>query len=128
MPSNFRFHEPDEHLSPSAKQPKTRPEPRLPLIVRAFWPVVYAVILIVLLLGVLTDIAHGGGPRYVAGISYFDTGTKGTPLTWTQGTVSYYTDQNDLSTLLPHAAADTFVADAFSRWSGISTAAVSTTI
>ncbi len=26
--------------------------------------------------------ALAGGPRYVAGVSYFDPSTKGTPLTW----------------------------------------------
>ena len=36
--------------------------------------------------------ALAGGPRYVAGISYFDPSTKGTPLTWSQGVINYYTD------------------------------------
>jgi len=37
--------------------------------------------------------ALAGGPRYVAGVSYFDPSTKGTPLTWSQGVINYYTDQ-----------------------------------
>ncbi len=69
-----------------------------------------------------------GGPHYIAGGSYFDPGTKGVPLTWAQGTVSYYTDQGDLSPILPHASADAFVGDAFSRWTSITTAAVSATL
>src|SRR5437762_7427783 len=72
--------------------------------------------------------ALAGGPRYVAGISYFDPATKGTPLTWAQGSISYYTDQGDLSPLLLHGAADLFVADAFSRWTSIPTVAVATTL
>lgn len=65
-----------------------------------------------------------GGPRFVAGSSYFDPSVKGTAVTWAQGSVHYYTDQGDLSPLLPGAAADAFVADAFSRWTSVPTAAV----
>jgi hypothetical protein len=66
-----------------------------------------------------------GGPHTIAGSSYFDPAVKGTPLTWSQGVVNYYTDRGDLSPVLPAASADAFVADAFSRWTSISTAAVS---
>lgn len=55
---------------------------------------------------VLVVSAHGGDPQYVAGAGYFDPSTKGTPLVWAQGTVHYYTDQGDLSPLLPGPAAD----------------------
>ncbi len=68
---------------------------------------------------------RAGGPRTIAGTSYFDPAVKGTPLTWSQGAVSYYTDRGNLSPVLPSATADAFVADAFSRWTSISTAAVS---
>jgi hypothetical protein len=68
---------------------------------------------------------RAGGPRTIAGTSYFDPAVKGNPLTWNHGVVTYYTDQGNLSPLLPGASADAFVADAFSRWTGISTAAVS---
>jgi hypothetical protein len=71
--------------------------------------------------------AAAGGPRYVAGVSYFDPGVKGIPLTWSQGTVRYYTDQGDLSAILQNTGADNFVAEAFSRWTSISTAAISAT-
>jgi hypothetical protein len=63
----------------------------------------------------------------VGGSSYFDASAKGVPLTWAQGAVRYYTDQGDLSLILLNAAADAFVADGFSRWTSISTAAVSAT-
>ncbi len=72
----------------------------------------------------VTPYALGGGPKYVAGVSYFNPGTAGTPLTWSQGLVNYYTDQGDLSAILPGPSADAFVADAFSQWTSISTAAV----
>jgi hypothetical protein len=77
------------------------------------------------LLMVLPQLVRAGGPRDIAGTSFFDSGTKGVPLTWAGGAISYYTDRGNLSPVLPGATADTFVADAFSRWTSISTAAVS---
>ena len=71
--------------------------------------------------------ARGGGPKYVAGASYFNPGTMGVPLTWAQGTINYYTDQGDLSPILPGPTADALVADAFSQWTSIATAAVAAT-
>jgi hypothetical protein len=68
--------------------------------------------------------AFAGGPLNVAGVSGFQNRLAGTPITWANGQVNYYTDQGDLSTLLPSAAADQFVADAFSRWTSITTAAL----
>ncbi len=65
-----------------------------------------------------------GGPRNIAGISGFTSGLAGTPIAWANGQVDYYTDQGDLSPLLPNAAADQFVSDAFARWTSISTAAL----
>ncbi len=75
----------------------------------------------------LASVANAGGPAYVAGESYFDPSTMGSPLTWAQGTVNYYTDQGDLSAILPGASADTFVANAFSMWTSIPTAALAAT-
>jgi len=72
-----------------------------------------------------TDL-YAGGPAYVAG-SAFDPSAKGTPLIWAQGKVEYYTDQGDLSPVLAGAATDAFVADAFSRWTSVPTAAISAT-
>ena len=67
------------------------------------------------LLAVILPTANAGGPKYVAGISYFNSGLAGTPLTWSQGAITYYTDQGDLSPVLPGPTADAFVADAFSQ-------------
>src|SRR5579872_7087403 len=74
-----------------------------------------------------TQFARAGGPRYIAGVSYFNQGTVGTPLTWAQGAVSYYTDQGSLSLTVSGPQGDALVADAFSQWTSISTAAVSVT-
>lgn len=78
-------------------------------------------------IAVCVPLVYAGGPKYVAGVSYFNSGTAGTPLTWEQGQVNYYTDQGDLSPILPGPSADAFVADAFSQWTTISTAAVAAT-
>jgi len=79
------------------------------------------------LLLTLMQLARAGGPRYIAGISYFNHGTAGTPLTWVQGAVNYYTDQGSLSPTVSGSQADALVADAFSQWTSIPTAAVSAT-
>ena len=79
----------------------------------------------IVLLFALPQSAQAGGPHEIAGTAYFESTLKGVPLSWARGTISYYTDQGDLSPILPEASADAFVADAFSRWTSISTAAVS---
>lgn len=88
---------------------------------------VCALLLLLSLALVLSQKAHAAGPKYVAGVSFFDPGLKGVPLTWDQGAVNYYTDQGNLSPILPQDSANAFVADAFSRWTAVSTAAVSAT-
>jgi hypothetical protein len=69
-------------------------------------------------------IARAGGPMYVAGSSYFNTGTMGQPITWSEGQVNYYTDQGDLSPILPNASANALVASSFLQWTSVSTAAL----
>ena len=72
-------------------------------------------------------LALAGGPKYVAGSSYFNSSTMGQPITWSLGQIEYYTDQGDLSPILPNAAANAFVANAFSQWMGLPTAALTAT-
>jgi hypothetical protein len=69
-------------------------------------------------------LARAGGPGYVAGSSYFNPSTVGQPLTWSLGQVNYYTDQGDLSPILPNNSANVLVADAFAQWTSSSTAAL----
>jgi len=71
--------------------------------------------------------SRAGGPKCVAGTSYFDPSVAGQALTWPQGTVNYFTDQGDLSPLLPNASANSYVADAFNVWTSVPTAAVAAT-
>src|SRR4029077_2159008 len=84
-----------------------------------------AVALAIVTLVVLT--ARAGGPKYIAGTTYFNSGTADQPITWAQGQITYFTDQGDVSSILPNSAANTFVANAFSVWTSVSTAALSTT-
>jgi hypothetical protein len=72
-------------------------------------------------------LSRAGGPEYVAGTTYFTSAVPGQPLVWPQGQILYYTDQGDLSPLLPNAAATIFVANAFSVWTSVPTAAISVT-
>jgi hypothetical protein len=65
-----------------------------------------------------------GGPKYIAGSTYFNASTMGQPLTWSQGRVNYYTDQGDLSPILPNSAANAFVASAFQQWTSVTTSSV----
>ena len=69
-------------------------------------------------------LTRAGGPKCVAGSSYFDPSTTGRALTWPLGLVTYYTDQGDLSPLLPNASANSLVASAFSQWTSVPTAGV----
>src|SRR5580698_5275782 len=88
---------------------------------------VYPGAAVILLLLTFMQLARAGGPRYIAGISYFNQGTAGTPLSWAQGVVNYYTDQGPLSAMVPGPQGDALVADAFSQWTSISTVALSVT-
>src|SRR6266513_5259483 len=100
---------------------------RSKMLLRLIDGLVSCVALSVVLSVIALQPALAGGPRYVAGVSYFDPTTKGTPLTWSQGIINYYTDQGDLRPILLGANADSFVADAFSRWTSVPTAALSST-
>jgi len=71
--------------------------------------------------------SRAGGPKCVAGTSYFDPTTVGQPLVWPQGLVTYYTDQGALSPILPNASANSFVASAFIVWTSVPTAAITAT-
>src|SRR5271169_4579435 len=59
--------------------------------------------------------SRAGGPAFVAGSGYAP-GVEGQYLVWANALVQYFTDQGDLSPILPSAQADAFVASAFSAW------------
>jgi hypothetical protein len=68
--------------------------------------------------------AYAGGPRWVAGSSYFTPSAKGKPIVWAKGTVDYFFDRGNLSPIVNNAQAQSLVAGAASVWNSVSTAAV----
>ncbi len=84
-----------------------------------------AFVLTILLFGVLASpFGYAGGPRWVAGTSYFDPATTGRPIIWKNGVLNYYTDLGNLSPTVTQTQANAMVAQAAAMWSGIPTAAL----
>jgi hypothetical protein len=73
-----------------------------------------------------TPAALAGGPKYVAGVSYFNPGVKGQPVRWTAGKVVYFVDRGSLGSL-SNTQAVTMVDAAAAIWSAVPTAAVKLT-
>jgi len=82
-------------------------------------------VLVAMILIFAVEVAHAGGPRWVAGSSYFNSSVKGQPIVWSGGQVTYYTDLGDLSVPVTQDQANTMVATAAAVWSNVNTAAVS---
>ncbi len=68
--------------------------------------------------------ADASGPRWVAGVNYFDPSAKGTPVVWANGTISYYMDRGRLSPLLAQTQVASLLATAAAVWTSVPTAAV----
>jgi len=68
--------------------------------------------------------AFAGGPKYVAGVSYFNPAVLGQPVHWPNGQVSYYVDQGALSSTVTNQQATSMVDAAAAMWSGVPTAGV----
>ena len=71
--------------------------------------------------------ALAGGPKYVAGTSYFNPGVLGQPIHWPGGRVNYYVDQGPLNGSIPKQQATAMVDAAAALWSAVPTAAVALT-
>ena len=85
---------------------------------------------LILLLGCLLCLApaaRAGGPKYVAGTSFFNPAVVGQPLHWAGGQVSYYVDQGPLSATVTNQQATAMVDAAAALWSAIPTAGVTLT-
>lgn len=72
-------------------------------------------------------LAGAGGPKYVAGVSFFNPGVAGQPLHWPGGNVRYFVDQGPLSATVNNAQATAMVDAAAALWSAVPTAGVSLT-
>lgn len=68
-----------------------------------------------------------GGPRYIAGATWFDPAALGQPLHWQSGQVRYYVDQGALSATVSNAQAVAMVDAAAALWSAVPTAGVTLT-
>lgn len=71
--------------------------------------------------------AEPNGVVAVAGPHGFNPSVVGQPIKWANASLTYYTDLGDLSPALPQETANTFVADAFARWTSVPAAALAVT-
>ena len=71
--------------------------------------------------------AVAGGPKHVAGVSYFNPGVVGQPVHWANGQLNYYVDQGPLNASVTNAQAKAMVDAAAALWSAIPTAGVTLT-
>ena len=90
---------------------------------RCIWRVVAAGLAAGLWLGMAVP-ASGGGPRYVAGSSFFHPGVMGQPVRWAGGQVNYYVDQGPLNASIDNQHATAMVDAAAALWSAVPTAGV----
>lgn len=74
----------------------------------------------------LLEAAFAGGPKYVAGATYFNSAVMGQPVVWANGQVRYYVDQGALGPL-SNAQAVAMVDAAAAVWNAVPTAAVQLT-
>lgn len=65
-----------------------------------------------------------GGPKYIAGTSYFNPAVAGQPVRWTGPQVDYYVDQGPLSATVSNQQATTMVDAAAAIWNTVPTAGV----
>jgi len=68
--------------------------------------------------------AFAGGPKYVAGTSYFNPSVLGQPVHWANGQLNYYVDQGALSSTVTNQQATAMVDAAAALWSAVPTAGV----
>jgi len=82
---------------------------------------------IAVLLALAPAAAFAGGPKYVAGVSYFNPSVVGQPVHWANGQVNYYVDQGALSSTVTNQQATAMVDAAAALWSAVPTAGVTLT-
>ncbi len=70
---------------------------------------------------------HAGGPKYIAGTSYFNPAVLGEPIHWSGGQLNYSVDQGPLSSTVTNQQATAMVDAAVALWSAVSTAGVTLT-
>ncbi len=81
--------------------------------------------LALLILGPFAALA--GGPKYVAGVSFFNPGVLGQPVHWAGGQVNYYVDRGPLNSSITNQQATAMVDAAAALWSAVPTAGATLT-
>jgi hypothetical protein len=71
--------------------------------------------------------AVAGGPKFVAGASFFNPAVVGQPLHWANGQLNYYVDQGPLNASVTNQQARAMVDAAAALWNAIPTAGVTLT-
>ena len=79
------------------------------------------------LLALIPAAAYAGGPKFIAGASYFNASVLGHPVRWANGQVDYYVDQGPLNTSVSNQQATAMVDAAAALWSAVPTAGVTLT-
>jgi len=100
-------------------------EQRHVFVLRFPRPVLGFTSLLILLLA--TGSAWAGGPKYVAGVTYFNPAVLGQPAHWAGGQVAYYVDQGPLNSTINNQQATAMVDAAAALWSAVPTAGVTLT-
>ena len=72
-------------------------------------------------------LALAGGPKYIAGVSFFNPAVLGQPVHWAGGKVGYYVDQGPLNSAVSNQQATAMVDAAAAMWSAVPTAGVALT-
>lgn len=80
--------------------------------------------LIVLSLLLVPAYAISGGPKFIAGTSFFNPAALGVPIHWPGGQIYYSVDQGPLSSFVSNQKATAMVDAAAALWSSVSTAGV----
>ncbi len=80
--------------------------------------------LIALAFVLLSPVLFAGGPKHVAGATYFSPGVMGQPVHWANGQVRYSVDQGPLSATVTNQQATAMVDAAAALWNAIPTAGV----
>jgi len=65
-----------------------------------------------------------GGPKYVAGTTYFDPAVIGQPVRWASGALNYYVDQGPLNARINNQQATAMVDAAAALWSAVPAAGI----
>ncbi len=81
----------------------------------------------VALLLLVPAFAVAGGPKYIAGTSFFNPAVIGQPVHWAGGQLSYYVDEGPLSSLVSNQQAKAMVDAAAALWSAVPTAGATLT-